>query len=69
MSVSKPIRLALLGCGTDEEVLIVQNRRLVEAAAAKGLDVTADFRPGGHEWKLWDAQIQDVIEWLPVRTA
>jgi S-formylglutathione hydrolase FrmB len=58
-----------VGCGTDEEQLMEQNRRLVAAAEAKGLDVTVDFRPGGHEWQLWDAQIQDVIEWLPVRTA
>jgi pimeloyl-ACP methyl ester carboxylesterase len=57
-----------VGCGTEEEVLLPQNRRLVEAATTVGLDVTVDFRPGGHEWKLWDAQIQDVIEWLPVRT-
>ena len=29
-----------------------------------GLDVTGDFRPGVHEWGLWDAQIQDVLRWL-----
>ena len=33
-------------------------------ARAKGVDVTTDFRPGIHEWRLWDAQIQDVIAWL-----
>ena len=31
----------------------------------RGLDVTTDFRPGEHEWGLWDAVIQDVIDWLP----
>jgi putative tributyrin esterase len=56
-----------VGCGTGEELLMTQNRLLVDAAEAKGMDVTVDFRPGSHEWKLWDAQIQDVIDWLPVR--
>ena len=36
------------------------NTRLAEEARARGLDVTTDFRPGVHEWGLWDAQIQDV---------
>ena len=54
-----------VGCGTEEELLIAQNRLLVDAAEAKGVDVTVDFRPGVHEWTLWDAQIQDVIAWLP----
>ena len=58
-----------VGCGTEEELLLPQNRLLVEAAEAKGVDVTADFRPGVHEWRLWDAQIQDVIAWLPVPAA
>ena len=31
--------------------------------------MTTDFRPGDHVWSLWDAVIQDVIAWLPVRTA
>ena len=37
------------------------------AATAAGVDVTTDFRPGDHEWSLWDAVIQDVIAWLPVQ--
>lgn len=57
-----------LGCGTEEELLLAQNTALVAAARAKGVDVTADFRPGVHEWGLWDAQIRDVIAWLPVDT-
>jgi putative tributyrin esterase len=53
-----------VGCGTDEERLMPPNTRLAEEARALGLDVTTDFRPGDHEWGLWDAQIQDVIAWL-----
>lgn len=53
-----------VGCGTEEDRLMPPNTRLVEEARARGLDVTEDFRPGTHEWGLWDAQIQDVIAWL-----
>ena len=28
--------------------------------------MTTDFRPGEHEWGLWDDVIQDVIDWLPL---
>ena len=41
------------------------NQRLVAAATEAGVDVTSDFRPGEHEWGLWDAAIPDVIAWLP----
>ncbi|HEX5089990.1 MAG TPA: alpha/beta hydrolase family protein [Nocardioides sp.] len=62
-----PLPKLYVGCGNGEELLLPQNQALVAAAEAKGMDVTVDFRPGTHEWTLWDAQIQDVIRWLPVR--
>ena len=43
------------------------SRRFVAEAEAAGADVTTDFRPGDHEWGLWDAVIRDVIDWLPLR--
>ncbi|MEO5854250.1 MAG: alpha/beta hydrolase family protein [Nocardioides sp.] len=55
-----------VSCGTEEERLMSANTRLVEQATALGLDVTRDFRPGVHEWGLWDDVIQDVIAWLPL---
>ncbi|MGZ5405702.1 MAG: alpha/beta hydrolase [Nocardioides sp.] len=54
-----------LGCGTEEDLLMEANTRLAKQAVAAGLDVTTDFRPGVHEWGLWDATIRDVIAWLP----
>jgi len=54
-----------IGCGTDEDRLIGPNQRLAERARTRGIDVTTDFRPGDHEWGLWDATIPDVIAWLP----
>ncbi|MBL0746350.1 alpha/beta hydrolase [Nocardioides baculatus] len=53
-----------IGCGTEEDRLMGANERLVAAARERGLDVTTDFRPGVHEWGLWDAQIQDVLTWM-----
>ena len=56
-----------ISCGT-EDWLIDSCRMFAAAAAAAGVDVSSDFRPGEHAWSLWDAVIQDVIAWLPVRT-
>ncbi len=55
-----------VGCGT-EDPLHPSNLRFVDVARAAGLDVHADFRPGEHEWGLWDAAIRDVLAWLPLR--
>lgn len=55
-----------ISCGT-EDWLVASCRRFAAAAAAAGVEVTTDFRPGEHVWSLWDAVIQDVIAWLPVR--
>ncbi|PKH39084.1 S-formylglutathione hydrolase FrmB [Nocardioides alpinus] len=53
-----------IGCGTGEDRLLPPNERFAEVARARGLDVTTDFRPGVHEWGLWDAQVQDVLDWM-----
>jgi putative tributyrin esterase len=53
-----------IGCGTDEHELLPANERLAERARARGAEVTTDFRPGEHEWGLWDAQIPEVLDWL-----
>jgi putative tributyrin esterase len=52
-----------IGCGTGDR-LLAHNERLRDAVRARGLDLTEDFRPGEHEWGLWDAQIQAVLAWL-----
>ena len=53
-----------VSCGTEDE-LAPQVRAFAAAAADAGLDVTTDFRPGGHEWGLWDQLLPDVLGWLP----
>lgn len=55
-----------VGCGT-EDALIDGNVRFVDEATAAGADVQVDFRPGEHEWGLWDTAIRDVLAWLPLR--
>jgi S-formylglutathione hydrolase FrmB len=57
-----------VSCGT-EDALLRANEKFVAAAAKAGAEVSTDFRPGEHTWSLWDAVIQDVIAWLPVRPA
>ena len=54
-----------VSCGT-EDVLFDDNRAFVRAAEAAGVPLTVDFRPGEHEWGFWDAQIQRVLDWLPL---
>ncbi len=55
-----------LACGT-EDFLVEHNRTFVAAADATGVPLTADFSTGDHEWGYWDAKIQDVLAWLPLR--
>ena len=45
---------------------LAANERFVDAATLAGVDVHVDFRPGEHEWGLWDATIRDVLAWLPL---
>lgn len=53
-------------CGT-EDFLYDGNVRFREAAQQTSFDYTYDEGPGSHEWSYWDAKIQDVLEWLPLR--
>jgi putative tributyrin esterase len=55
-----------VGCGTEDE-LFPGNAAFAEEAAATGAELRTDFRPGVHEWALWDLVIRDVLAWLPLR--
>ena len=54
-----------VGCGT-EDPLYGQSVRFAEACASAEVPVTTSFVAGGHTWDLWDAQIQEVLAWLPL---
>lgn len=60
---------ALYVCCGEQDPLIDDNRRFVEACARSSVPVTASFGPGEHDWAYWDATIQDVLACLPLRTA
>ncbi|SBT42560.1 alpha/beta hydrolase [Micromonospora narathiwatensis] len=55
-----------VACGT-EDFLYEDNLRFVDTARRRGVPVTVDFSPGDHDWAYWDAKIQDVLAWLPLR--
>lgn len=54
-------------CGTDD-FLYGQNQRFRAHAEGLGLNLTYAEGPGGHEWSVWDAEIQQVLDWLPLKT-
>ncbi|MFC7545938.1 alpha/beta hydrolase [Plantactinospora sp. GCM10030261] len=55
-----------VACGT-EDFLYDDNQHFVEVARQRGVPLTVDFSPGAHDWAYWDARIQDVLAWLPLR--
>lgn len=56
-----------VACGT-EDFLYRSNLALVDEAEQRGVPLTIDFGPGDHEWSYWDATIQRVLAWLPLRS-
>lgn len=56
-----------VSCGTDD-TLLAENHRFTELAASRGIDVTVTWPGGGHDWALWDAEIERVLDWLPLRS-
>ena len=49
-----------------EDPLYDSNVRFVEACAPAAVPVTTSFTAGGHDWALWDQEIQKVLAWLPL---
>lgn len=52
-------------CGT-EDFLYEDNINFKNFIEKTGLDYTYEEGPGVHEWAYWDAQIQNVLKWLPI---
>ena len=68
LDVADPATLPALhvSCGTEDE-LLEDSRRFVARCTDVGVSLTTSFGPGEHEWAYWDARIQDVLAWLPLR--
>ena len=52
-------------CGTDD-FLYEDNVNFQAYVKKAGLPVTYREGPGGHDWAVWDARIQEVLAWLPL---
>jgi S-formylglutathione hydrolase FrmB len=66
-TVEQPPPLYLC-CGTDD-VVYDDNVRFADACRQGGVPLETQLGPGAHEWAYWDAKIQDVLAWLPLRTS
>lgn len=49
-------------CGT-EDFLYEGNRRAWKEVTELGYPLTSESSSGDHQWKYWDAKIQDVLRW------
>lgn len=61
----KPRPKIYIWCGT-EDFLYDQNITMKNHLESLHLDMTYEESPGDHQWKYWDAQIQRVLDWLPM---
>lgn len=50
-------------CGT-EDALLADSRRMRDQMQADGFDLTYSESAGTHSWPCWDAQIQNVLDWI-----
>lgn len=57
-----------MSCGT-EDFLYEDNLRMKAHLESLKLPLTYTERPGTHEWGYWDAEIQKVLAWLPLKKA
>lgn len=55
-------------CGT-EDFLYEHNVIFRDHAQRLGVDLTVDFRPGVHEWGFWDVDIQNFLNWVPLKNS
>jgi len=53
-------------CGT-EDFLYKDNIKFKNFIEEKNFDYTYDESEGVHEWSYWNAQIQKVLKWLPIK--
>ncbi len=55
-----------VACGTEDE-LLADSQTFRQHLDAIHYPVSYSEGPGAHEWGYWDAQIQRVLDWLPLR--
>ncbi len=52
-----------------EDFIYQANLSAKEKLEKLGVDLTYEEYPGIHNWVFWDAHIQDVMNWLPLKNA
>lgn len=63
---NRPKPKLFLACGTEDR-LVDEQRAFQKHLEGLRLPATCEESPGTHEWAYWDAQIQRVLGWLPLR--
>lgn len=53
-----------LGCGTEDEMCYPGNVQLRDLMNSLGYDVVWSEGPGGHDWDVWDREIEKVVNWI-----
>ena len=56
-----PMPRIYLSCGTEDTLLLAQNRRFAPFLKDLGFDVVYEAFPGAHEWPVWDASIKEFM--------
>jgi len=64
-TIAGPKPRLFLSCGT-EDSLLTDNRDFRQHLDSLHLENTYEEKPGAHDWSYWDAEIQRVLEWLPL---
>lgn len=54
-----------VSCGV-EDALTYDSREFMEHLESFNWEVSYNEVQGGHDWSVWDSEIQTVIEWLPL---
>jgi S-formylglutathione hydrolase FrmB len=58
---AKALPRIYLSCGTEDAMLLEQNRRLVPYLKGLGFDVVYEEFPGAHVWPVWDRSVAAFI--------
>lgn len=70
LEIAEPKKLPklMVTCGT-EDFLYHESQAFMKIAEQRGIQVHSNFGPGDHEWPYWDANIQEFLDWIDIRTA
>ena len=52
-----------------EDFIYPSNQAAKKKFEEMGVEFTYAEHPGIHDWKFWDAHIQDILNWLPLKDA